>query len=264
MKKIKVFCFSPCGKTAVAADTIALRLSSRLGMDVVWSDYTTPSLRSQIVGIEKDDIVIWASPVYAGKTPNVMLPFVKEHLRGKGNPVVLLATFGNRSFDNALAEMSSLVRNGGMNPVAAAAVVAEHAFVPELGFCRPSADDKRELEMFADAIDFGSGINIVPGVADAPYYQPLKEDGTPAKFLKALPVVDDSKCTACGKCVTVCPVGSVSLENVAVFSSPCIKCMACVKNCPEAAISINDADFKSHRRMLLSSMSDAKENVFIV
>lgn len=264
MKHLKIFCFSPCGKTAVVADTVAKRVAARMGLDVTWADYTTPVKRSQIAAIQPDDIVLWATPVYAGKTPNVMLPFVREYMRGNGNPVIMLATFGNRSFDNALAEMASVVRAGGMKPVAAAAVVAEHAFAPDLGSGRPSADDKREMEMFADAIELSEEVRFVPGLADAPYYQPLKEDGAPARFLKALPQVNAEVCTHCGKCVKLCPVGSIRIDKMPSFSSPCIKCMACVKCCPVAAISIPDDDFQGHIRMLVGNMRSPKENLFIV
>lgn len=264
MRKIKLFCFSPCGKTAIVAETVANRMALRLGLEVVRAYYTTPVQRANIVGIEPDDVIIWATPVYAGKTPNVMLKFVKNYLQGKNNPVILIATFGNRSFDNAIAEMVSVVRDGGMRSVAAAAVVAEHAFASELGFGRPSPADFHEIELFADAINPDEEITDVPGYPDANYYQPLREDGTPANFLKALPMVDQSKCTACALCVSVCPVGSITVNEIACFHSPCIKCMACIKECPNGALTIDHPDFISHRNMLLSNMSSPKKNTFWV
>ena len=72
-----------------------------------------------------------------------------------------------------------------------------------------------------------------------------------------LPIVDEHKCTACGKCVTACPKGLYVLLPAAgeyyvkcsskdpggmtmkVCSSGCIGCMKCVKPCPNAAVAVS-------------------------
>jgi ferredoxin-type protein NapH len=46
--------------------------------------------------------------------------------------------------------------------------------------------------------------------------------------------VDDSSCTQCDACRTVCPVGISIHEDPA--STRCVRCLECVKACPEGAI----------------------------
>ncbi|MBR7063619.1 MAG: phosphoribosylaminoimidazolecarboxamide formyltransferase [Treponema sp.] len=47
----------------------------------------------------------------------------------------------------------------------------------------------------------------------------------------------DEKCISCGKCVSNCPFGVISLENgKPVFEGKCQMCMSCISKCPKAAI----------------------------
>ncbi len=73
-----------------------------------------------------------------------------------------------------------------------------------------------------------------------------------------MPVIDEAKCTACGKCVEACPRGLLELhpveENILVFCRnqdrpavarkvcryACIACNICVRACPEAIIMENN------------------------
>jgi Fe-S-cluster-containing hydrogenase component 2 len=50
--------------------------------------------------------------------------------------------------------------------------------------------------------------------------------------------VDVSRCTGCGACVEVCPVGAIALVGgkARVDEETCIGCEACVDACPEDAI----------------------------
>jgi ferredoxin len=54
--------------------------------------------------------------------------------------------------------------------------------------------------------------------------------------------VDETGCSACGICVTVCPVGALEqgMENgcrvLSFVSSACTKCSLCIEACPEEAI----------------------------
>ena len=62
--------------------------------------------------------------------------------------------------------------------------------------------------------------------------------------------VNWEKCTGCGTCVDVCPVGVFELQNIPEYpdtqkSKPvnadeCIQCMACVTQCPEEAITVEE------------------------
>ena len=50
--------------------------------------------------------------------------------------------------------------------------------------------------------------------------------------------VDSARCTGCGVCVEVCPVGAIALENgkARLDEAACTGCGACVDVCPEGAI----------------------------
>ena len=94
------------------------------------------------------------------------------------------------------------------------------------------------------------------------YYTPLRADGKPAKFLKAVPRTDMEKCTRCGACGKVCPMGSVDPKDPAVTTGVCIKCQACIRLCPAGARYFDDGDFLSHRAMLEANYAQRAESAF--
>ncbi len=47
------------------------------------------------------------------------------------------------------------------------------------------------------------------------------------------------KCDGCGKCVEVCPVNAIKVENEkASVNDECVDCGTCVEECPKKAISL--------------------------
>ena len=100
----------------------------------------------------------------------------------------------------------------------------------------------------------------VPGDAAAPYYVPKGTDGQPVKFLKAKPQTDLGKCTDCGACARLCPMGAINPSNVAEVPGTCIKCQRCVHKCTKHAKYFDDPAFLSHVAMLEQNFTEPKEN----
>ena len=211
-----------------------------------------------------------ATPVYAGRVPNKIEPDLRRILRFSGSPAVALTVFGNRSYGTAPEELADILRSGGAHVIAAGAFVSRHVFSDQIARRRPDREDKAELGAFGEKIvDKVTALGDDPSVGEltlgeiGSYYKPLKEDGTPAAFLKAKPVTDVDKCYFCRFCVRSCPMGSIDQDCVTV-SGVCIKCHACVRCCPEKAKHFEDEDFLSHVRMLEKNYSERAENKIFI
>ena len=205
------------------------------------------------------------TPTYAGRLPNKIAPDFRRALRGGGALAVPLVLFGNRSYDNALAELAALLTENGFRPVAAGAFVGRHAFTDKLGEGRPDWDDRAELRRFAgeiaDKLRRGDRTApAVPGDPEAPYYVPKGTDGQPAKFLKAKPRTDLARCTHCGACARLCPMGAIDPNDEAEVPGTCIKCQCCVRKCTKHAKYFDDPAFLSHVAMLEQTFAAPKAN----
>lgn len=274
---IKVYYFSPTGGTRQVAqhmgDRLGALLGALLGAEVEYHSYTLPREREELPQVEAGDVVVWATPVYAGRIPNKTLDYVRRALHADGNPAVALVTFGNRAYDNALAELVGLMEEGGMRPVGAAAMVTRHAFSDTLGAGRPNGEDLAALDRFAGQVaeklltHNSELITVsVPGKAHPErYYTPLKTNNAPAGFLKAKPSCNSELCTRCGECMEVCPMGSIGAKDgMPTFDGICIKCQACRRSCPTGAIAFTDPEYLSHVAMIERTFAAPKQAEFFV
>ncbi|MBR1785393.1 MAG: 4Fe-4S dicluster domain-containing protein [Bacteroidales bacterium] len=267
LRGITAVFFSPCSGTAGRVGLLCSALAQRLGLPVRRVDYTLPAARVQLPPFGPYELVVWGSPVYAGRLPNKLKDYVEASLRGEGSPFVGLVTFGNRSHGDALSELVGLARRGGLRPIGAAALAMPHVFSALIAAGRPTAADDEGLLRFADAVAEAvvGGVGCLPPFGnESPdaYYTPLRVDGSPARFLKATPQADVRLCTRCGLCATVCPMGSVSMEGLPRFGGVCIKCQACISACRRGALSFADGDFRSHVAMLEQTFTCPAPNVF--
>ncbi len=266
--QIRLICFSPTGGTKTAASYLAERLGEILDLPVGEIDFTALKARERTYHFGEDDLVVAASPVYAGRLPNKIMPDWKKCISADGAAAVPVVVFGNRSYGGALTEFRFILQEAGFRVIGGAAFVSRHAFTDEVGSGRPDGADREDIRAFADCVaeklrklQAGDETALLPAVSEEdipPYYTPLKEDGTPAKFLKAKPETDAEKCDLCGICIEACPVGSIDDKMQA--EGLCIKCQACVRKCPQHAKYFTDGDFLSHVRMLEKNYTARADN----
>lgn len=258
-KKVWAVYFSATDTTKKTVLTIADEAARLLGAEREDYDFTLPRMRENGFAAGKDDLVIFGTPVYAGRVPNVLLKYLAT-IQGNGALAVPVVLFGNRNFDDGLIELRDILENTGFHTVAAAAFVGEHSFSKTLAAGRPDADDMKEALAFAGKVT--EKVKGLPeGEAPAPvevegvphpyrgYYQPRDRNGVSIDIRKVKSLVSDA-CDDCKICADVCPMGSISHENVREYTGICIKCGACIKKCPKQARYYEDEGYLYHQHEL--------------
>ena len=120
IKKIWAVYFSPVGTTRLCVTQIAERLTKLLKTEYAEYDFTLPKMREGAPEFCADELVVFGTPVYAGRIPNKMLEYVSR-LKGNRTPVVMTLTYGSRSFQDGLSEQKNVLTGNGFIPVGAAA-----------------------------------------------------------------------------------------------------------------------------------------------
>ena len=260
IKKVWSVIYSATGNTKKVAETAAEAAAAELGVPYEAISFSTPEAREEERSFGTGDLVFAATPTYAGKMPNKLLPDFQEKLHGNDALAAAVVTFGNRNYDNSLAELCATLEADGFHTLSGGAFVGQHAFALALAADRPSEEDLEQAREFGrktaekarTAAEYPAPVRV-KGDAAAPYYIPKGVDGQPVKFLKAKPQTHEDLCIQCGICAEVCPMGSVNPENVFEVPGICIKCQACVRHCPTDAKYFDDPAFLSHKAMLEES-----------
>lgn len=269
LEKIWAVYFSGTGTTRRTVERIAGGIASRLNLPAESVDFSRPAVRQETLGFGEKDLVVFGTPVYAGRVPNVLLPFLRERIVGGGALAVPVVLFGNRNYDDALIELRNILAADGMHPIAAGAFVGEHSFSRVLGADRPNAEDEALMDEFAARVaELAAGLDAAPVKPAAvrgqeplrPYYTPRDRAGNPINILKVKPKTDLSRCGGCGLCADLCPMGSIDPADVSAVRGICIKCCACVKGCPTGAKFFDDAGYLYHQHELEAQYACPAEN----
>ena len=262
MKNIRGMFFSGTGTTEKIVRLVAEEMATAMPASAFAKaddiDFTPPEARKKTYTFGEDDILVFGTPVIAGRVPNVLLKFL-DTLEGGGALAVPVVLYGNRNYDDALIELRNILESRGFHTVAAAAFIGEHSFSRVLAAGRPDGEDMARAGDFAKAV--AAKIEKLNGTVPGPievrgetpirnYYKPRDRHGEHINILKVRPKLDESKCTGCGKCVSACPMGSIKESAQGVVDGICIKCCGCEKKCPEGALYFDDPGYLYHKEEL--------------
>lgn len=218
--------FSPTGGTKKAA----LALASKLAQQV--QEIVLPVRNNQEYSFGPEDIVLFAFPVFGGRLPSLAAEQLKR-FHGNGAAAITAAVYGNRAFEDALAELNDSLAQQGFWTAASAAMIAEHSMWRELASGRPDAQDDIQTGHFAEKIlekfrqPRGKAVSV-PG--NHPY-----KDWAP---MPVVPAVSDC-CVRCGLCASQCPVSAIpAAQPYTTDPAKCILCMRCAAVCPQQARSL--------------------------
>lgn len=231
--KVYEIVFSPTGGTKKCADALARALG-----DVEYVDLSDAKCDFASLAPGADDIAVIAAPSYGGRAPALAVERLGK-VRSGGAECVVMAVYGNRAYEDTLAELRDAASKAGFRVIAAVAAVAEHSIVHEFAAGRPDAKDTAALEGFAAKIKekLASGAS---GTPDIPGSAPYRKAASTPLVPKA-----SGKCVSCGKCAAACPAGAIDPHDPRKTDKRrCISCMRCVEICPQGARSVSGAMVK--------------------
>lgn len=185
-----------------------------------------------------DDLVIIGMPVYGGRLPTTAVERFKA-IKGNNTPVIAVAVYGNRAYDDTLLELCDLCVEQGFTVVASATFIGEHSFSTD---AKPIAANRPDQADVDQAKKLGAEVALflkdntlaeknIP--ANTPGNRPYKPAMSPN--VAATDTLDG--CTSCGACAKACPTQAITLIDGKPVTDPseCIWCAACVKFCPTGA-----------------------------
>lgn len=226
--------FSPTGTTRSVVQGIAEGMNPGTRESI---DITPPEARERPLKVSESDLLVIGVPVYMGRVPALLGAWL-DAIEADNTPTVCVVVYGNRVYDNALLELTDMVKNRGGVPIAGAAYIGEHSFsnaeTPSLG--RPDANDLAHAKHLGQkirekllSVQSVSQLSEVEVPGSYPY-----EGATTLWDVDFIAVSEE--CTQCGVCAKVCPVGAVDPDNSSIIDQhKCITCCACLKKCPQNA-----------------------------
>ncbi len=237
--------FSPTGGT----EKVAHIISRQWNESTVKIDLSDSKADFSRYEIGKEDRVLVAMPSFGGRAPAVAIERLKK-IAGNGARCTLVCVYGNRAYEDTLAEMEDAAKESGFKVVAAVAAVAQHSIIPQYAVNRPDASDEKQLEQFAHQI-----ADKTEPVASVPGNRPYKKAGGAGLVPKP-----SKDCVKCGVCAKNCPVQAIDPVKFTADSKKCIACMRCLKQCPHNARKVNGAMVSVAAMAIKKACSVRKEN----
>ena len=181
-------------------------------------------------------------PTYAWRIPHIVQKWIENTELTGSKDIYFVMTCGG-SVGNAGKYLEKLCIRKGMNYCGCAKIVMPENYIAL--FSTPTLEKAMQIIEQAESVIDRTACYIKNG-DKFPQSEISLRDKINSGIVNDLfyPIFVHSKkfyatddCISCGKCVNVCPVNNICIENgKPVWSKNCTHCMACICRCPKEAI----------------------------
>lgn len=241
--------FSPTGGT----QKVSTILTSALKNETTSVDLTDSKQKFDAISLSQEDVAVISVPSYGGRVPPVAIERLNR-IHGNGARAILVCVYGNRAYEDTLAELEDTAKQAGFRIIAAVSAIAEHSIARQFASGRPDMQDAAQLSTFAKQIQQKIAVNdtLEPTI---PGNRPYKKTSLTAMIPKAT-----KECNSCGTCAAMCPVQAIDTEDPKkVNEKACISCMRCIAVCPYSARKLNPIMLSAAGLMLKKVCSERRD-----
>lgn len=246
IKSVAGVYFSPSGEAAKITKKISKVIRDcveSISVEEIRCEYEDMLVKSSehVNGMEFDPetVVVIGVPAVSGRLPSPCVDMLKKN-RGNGAFAIILVTYGNNTYGDALFEMYTLMEEAGFNVASAAAFARGNAIFGKSRGRKPDREDIEKIIEFAKIS--ANKIRRFTGTAIEEMRikpAPLNIKGSmPTRRPLRIPLHPsaNSLCINCGHCIEICPVGAIDKSDPSnIDIKKCIACTACVSACEQDA-----------------------------
>lgn len=185
---------------------------------------------------------IVVAPTYAWRIPRLLQQWLEKTALEGNKEIRFVMTCGG-SIGNAEKYLKKLSKIKGLNYRGCYPIVMPENYIAL--FSTPTKEQaleiiaraEKEIDLSAEFVKSGKAFPPLSPVWRDKLSSGIINDLFYPMFVRAKKFYATDRCISCGRCVKVCPLNNVLLENGRpIWGNECTHCMACICRCPTEAI----------------------------